>query len=366
VNSIVMLAALVLLQQPGPVDAIWSRHSENVRKAKTFDEITAVARKTLAEIVALIDSKPEAETAARARAIAVDISADLEDYAAAEGHARKFLEEYPKHSQVPLLKMNLGQILSAAGKDAEAREVYQAFVRDHATDTRAVAARVRVAQSYLCERKDEEALKELTALRNENKGKPDEWPLVLQQALALQIAGKPGEGRALLEEAVKTCPDTRMVDFAKHVLSTWLWIGKPAKPIEGWNVKGEPLKLDITGGKVTVLYFLGSAFPDFATEAGVMRKLWKRFPATDFAILAVAVDKDKPKHETDLARTGVTWPVVFDGNGFKGPIASAYGIASLPMVLVIDRKNNVRFVNPIFGDNARDIGRCVEMLIAEK
>ncbi|HKS16354.1 MAG TPA: redoxin domain-containing protein [Planctomycetota bacterium] len=360
------LAALLFAQASRPLDDLIARHTEAVRKAKTFDDISAAAKKTLADIVKFIESKPDSESAARARAIACDICADLEDYEGAEAHAKAFFEGWPKHAQASLVRMNLGQIRLAAGQDAKAREAFESMIHDTPKESQLFEAKLRIAQSYLCEGRDDVALKSLVDLRAANKGKPEEWAAVLQQSLFLQISGKPGEGRALLEETVRSCPDEATVEFAKQVLATWLWIGKPAKPAEGWNVKGEAVKLDLTGGKVTVLYFLGTAFPDYPVEAGVMRRLARRFPASDVSILAIAIDKEKAKLEAELPRAGVTWPVIHDGNGFKGPIASAYGIDNLPMVFVIDRKNVVRYVNPIFSDHARDIGRCVEKLVAEK
>jgi tetratricopeptide (TPR) repeat protein len=360
------LAAVLLAQDPPDLDALLSRHQDAARKAKTYDELTAAARATLAEIVKLLGGKIAPETAARARAIASDICADLEDYEGAESHARTFLETWPKHEQAPLIKMNLGQILVAAGRDSAAREAFQSLIRDHPQDTRVFEARLRTAQSFLCEKRDDDALKTLDELRAAFKGKPEEWAAVMQKALFLQIMGKAGEGRALLEETVRSATEPRTLQFAKYVLGTWLWIGKPARPIEGWNLKGDAAGLDLSAGKVTVLYFLGTAHPDFQVDSGVMRRISRRFAGQGVNLLAIAIDKEKAKLESDLALAGVTWPVVFDGNGLKGPIAMSYTVESLPMVLLIDKKSVVRFVNPVFGDHAREIGRCVETLVNEK
>jgi tetratricopeptide (TPR) repeat protein len=360
------LAALLMAQQPATLDALMARHTEASRKAKTFDELAGLARKTLADLLKFLESKPDAESAARARAIAADICTDLEDYDGAEAHLKAFLDAWPKHEQIPHIKMTQGQIRAAAGRDAGAREAFQSLVQDYPKDPRVFDARLRIAQSFLCERRDDDASKAFTDLRASFKGKTEEWAAVLQHAQALQVMGKPGDGRALLEEVVRTSSDPRAVDYAKQVLASWLWIGKPARPVEGWDLKEAPLKLDLAGNRVTVLYFMGTAFPAFPVEAGMMRRLARNFPPADLAVMAVAIDKDKPKLEADLALAGVTWPVFYDGNGFKGPIASNYGIDTLPMVFVIDRKNVVRYVNPVSGDHAREIARCVERLVAEK
>jgi hypothetical protein len=358
------IAAVLFAQAADTLDTILDRHRESIRRAKAFDELAAAARKTLGEVEKFLQKPPDAESGARGLAIAADICSDLDDLPGAEAHLRKFLETQPSHAKAPMIKTNLGQVLIAAGKDAAAREVFQGIVRDHPEG--AFHAKLRIAQSFLCEKRDEDALKSLGDLRSSFKGKPEEWAAVLQTALAHMIIGKPGAGRALLEEAVRSSPASGTVEFAQTVLGTWLWLGKSARPIEGWDLKGKPVKLDLVGGKVTVLYFLSSAFPEFEVESGVMRKLVRRFSGADVNFLAVALDKDKAKLESDLALAGITWPVLNDGNGFKGPVASSYGIESLPMVLLVDRKNVVRYVNPIFGDHAREIGRCVETLLAEK
>lgn len=360
------LAAILLAQEPGPLDALLSRHKDAIRRARTFDDLTAVAKNTLAELTKLLDSTLDAESAARARAIACDVCADLGDFDAAEAHARKFLDSWPKHSRAPQMKMTLGQLRTAGGRDAAARNAYQALILEHPNDERVFEARLRIAQSFTCEGRDDEALKALAEIRASNKGKPEEWMAVMQMSLAHQIAGKPGDGRALLEEVVRSCPDARTVEYAKRILANWLWIGKTAPPVEGKNLKDEALKLDPAGGKVTVLYFMGTAFPDFAVEAGVMRRLAARFAPADLAILGVAIDKEKSKIEPELARAGVTWPLLFDGDGFKGPVAATYRVDDLPMVFVLDRKNVIRYVNPIFSDHGREIGRCVERLVAGK
>src|SRR5688572_31678396 len=133
-SALLWFAAALLAQEPATLDALMARHKEAAQKAKTFDELTASARSTLAAVLKLLEAKPDAATAARARAIASDICADLEDYDGAEAHAKAFLETWPKHAQAPMIKLNLGQVRTAAGRDAAARESFQSLISDHPQD----------------------------------------------------------------------------------------------------------------------------------------------------------------------------------------------------------------------------------------
>jgi TolA-binding protein len=202
------LAAVLLAQAQSPLDALIARHAEAVRKAKTFDEITAATKKTLAEILKVLESKLDSETVARARAIAADICGDLEDYDGAEAHARAFFEGWPKHEQTPLVRMNIAQIRLAAGQDAKAREAFESLFRDFPKDSRLFEAKLRIAQSLLCEGRDDDALKALVELRAAHKGKPEEWAVVLQQSLFLQITGS-RRRRALLGRPCGRVPRSR-------------------------------------------------------------------------------------------------------------------------------------------------------------
>jgi tetratricopeptide (TPR) repeat protein len=365
-KALLLAAAILVSQDGGSLEAIVNRHKEAVRKAKTFDDGISAARATLAEIEKFLETARDGEPAARARFIAADLSARLDDFAGAAAHARKFLETWPKHAQAALVRMELAHALVADGREGEAREVYESLIKEHADDPRVLEARLRIAQSYVTEKRDDEAIRAFARVRADFKGKPEEWVAALQQAIACLIAGRAGEGRGLLEEAIRSCPDLQTVKYAERILTNWLWIGKPAPSLEGKDLKGEPVRAEFLKERVTVLYFLSSSFEFFDTESAVMRRIVRRFGDKNVSVLAVAIDRDKAKLETDLARAGVTWPVLFDGNGFDGPAAGAFQVRALPMVLVIDRKGAIRFVNPLFSRHGRELNRCVESLVAEK
>jgi len=365
-KGLLLVAAILALQDAGSLEAIVTRHKTAVLKAKTFDEGLAAARVTLAEIEKFLEKTREGEPAARARYIAADLCARLEDFAGAASHARKFLEAFPNHVQAPLVRIELAHALVADGREGEARESYEALIKNHPEDPRVLEARLRIAQSYVTEKRDDDAIRAFEKIRAEFKGKPEQWVAALQESIAFLIAGRAGEGRGLLEEAVRSCPDPATVKYAERILTNWLWIGRPAPPLEGKDVKGMPVRSDFANDKVSVLYFLSSTFEFFETESNVMRRIVRKFGDGKVSVLGVSIDTDAAKLETDLARAGVTWPVIFDEKGPEGPAPAAFQTKGLPLVLVIDRKGIVRYVNPLFSRHGRELARCVESLVAEK
>lgn len=365
-RTLLILAATLLPQEAGSLQDLLNRYTEALRKAPGPGERDALTRTALGDVQKFIATAKEEESASRARKIAGDLCRALEDHGGAADHYRKFLEAWPKHSKAALVRMDLGHELLAAGQEAAARAAFQEVVREHPADQRVFEARVRIAQSHITEKKEEEALRALAALREEFKGKPEEWIAALQLAAAFQIAGRAPEGRALLEEVVRVSPQPDTVEFAKDVLFKWLWLGKPAPALEGKDLAGGPFALADHRGKIVVLTFFSATAKEFPMEAYALRRLSRAFPATEVAVMGVAIDPDRSRLEADLKQFRVTWPVLHDGKEFDGPSAAAVRLKSLPLLLVIDRKGVIRAVNPLFSGHGRELLGFVERLASEK
>jgi len=365
-RTLLILAATLLPQEASTLQDLLNRYTEALRKAPGPEERDVAARAALADVQKFIATAKEEESASRARKIAGDLCRALEDHGGAADHFRKFLETWPKHPKAALVRMDLGHELLAAGQEAAARAAFEEVVRENPADPRVFEARIRIAQSHITEKKDEEALTALAALRKEYKGKPEEWVAALQEAAAFQIAGRAPEGRALLEEVVRVSPQPDAVNFAKDVLFKWLWLGKPAPALEGKDLAGAPFAPADQRGKIVVLSFFSASAKEFPMEAYALRRLSRAFPATEVAVMGVAIDEDRTRLETDLKQFRVAWPVLHDGKVFDGPAAAAVRLKSLPLLLVIDRKGVIRAVNPLFSGHGRELLRFVEGLVAEK
>jgi thiol-disulfide isomerase/thioredoxin len=78
-----------------------------------------------------------------------------------------------------------------------------------------------------------------------------------------------------------------------------------------------------------------------------LQRLHERYAGQDFALLSVNVDPSEPGLDRPamvrefLRRNGLTFPVLLD----YGPASAAYGVTSIPYLVLIDRSGQVRFVH---------------------
>lgn len=105
--------------------------------------------------------------------------------------------------------------------------------------------------------------------------------------------------------------------------------------------------LDLTEyrGKVVFLDFWASWCPPCVTSLPLLDDLRKEFPATDFQVLAINLDKDTARAKRFLAKRGIGYPSASDPDG---RIPEQFGLETMPTSYLIDRKGVVRLVHEGF------------------
>jgi peroxiredoxin len=75
-------------------------------------------------------------------------------------------------------------------------------------------------------------------------------------------------------------------------------------------------------------------------EVPLLKALHAKY-SHDAAIVGVSVDRSVPRVDRVVKEKQMTWPILADGQGFKGPIPTAYHIQGTPEVFVLDRAGNI-------------------------
>ena len=58
-------------------------------------------------------------------------------------------------------------------------------------------------------------------------------------------------------------------------------------------------------------------------------------------IIGISIDTSVERVDRTIKDKGMTWPVLADGNGFEGPIPTAYHIQGTPEIFVVDREGRI-------------------------
>ncbi|MFN0158484.1 MAG: TlpA family protein disulfide reductase, partial [Bacteroidota bacterium] len=113
------------------------------------------------------------------------------------------------------------------------------------------------------------------------------------------------------------------------------------KDIEGGEVNLESLK-----GKVVLLDFWSTTCGPCIATIPKLKRLKEKF-GKEFENIGVSLDEDIVSVKRLLREKSIQWPQFFDGNGWHNEIAKKFGVIRLPTVWLIDKRGNLREVDPI-------------------
>ena len=134
------------------------------------------------------------------------------------------------------------------------------------------------------------------------------------------------------------------------------------------NLTGQPLLLagpSLTSGKVDVqsfkdqvvlVVFWASEYKLCEEDLPVLRALYQEYKSKGFEIVGVSLDLDKATVAPFVQKNKMTWPQIYQPSGpnqpggLSSPLATSFGIISLPTMFLVDRTGKVVSRNSTIGD----------------
>ncbi len=101
---------------------------------------------------------------------------------------------------------------------------------------------------------------------------------------------------------------------------------------------GRPVRLADYRGKVIFLNFWATWCPPCREEMPAMERLYQRYKAKGFVVLAVSVDSDIVVVPPFVKQNKLTFPI---GHDPKMALAERYGVRALPSSILIDKRGNL-------------------------
>ena len=143
--------------------------------------------------------------------------------------------------------------------------------------------------------------------------------------------------KARFEEFVKLRPasDPKHARALRYINRPELARAKMSPAFSVTTMDGKQVSMDELQGKVVLLDFWATWCEPCREATPHIRKVAKKFERQPLVILSVSLDNDEQKWKEYVGKNEMTWPQYRDG-GFTGPIATMFGVKSIPHTYTID------------------------------
>ncbi len=179
--------------------------------------------------------------------------------------------------------------------------------------------------------KREIKIAQVTAQIFEQTGKLDSAQLVLQKT-------------ARLLEQSSNKQWKQIADQFKATARRYALPGHPMK-LSGRTLKGKTIDIENYKGKVVLVQFWASWCTYCLQEMPHLLKLYHTYHEDGFEVIGVNLDNSAERARKIIEDAQLPWPQIFstetEAMGMKNPLATYYGISTLPQSILIDRKGNV-------------------------
>ena len=245
--------------------------------------------------------------------------------------SRAFIAEHPKYKRIDQVYYIFGNALTKAGNAEEAVKSYRQLVVNYPKATYFAPALLEMGLAY------------------DRLGQHDK-----ADAAYLQLVEHPKYGSRASAKTAKRLLALQKENRTGEVPTSTSYGGRPdalvGKKAIDFNVKdldGNDLSLEKYRGNVILLDFWAVWCAPCIAEMPNVKQVYEKYKEENFQIIGISLDQSRDKLVGYLEKEGITWPQVFDGNGWQNQVAKIYGIRAIPHMYLIDgegviRKSDVR------------------------
>lgn len=129
------------------------------------------------------------------------------------------------------------------------------------------------------------------------------------------------------------------------------------------SAEGRNLRLAEQRGQVVLVNFWASWCGPCKVEMPHLNKLYDKYRASGFTLLAVNIDDDARTGAATAAKWGLRFPVLLDADKH---VSKLYDLGSMPATVLIDRDGKVRYLHRGYRDGVEELyERQVRELVKE-
>lgn len=172
----------------------------------------------------------------------------------------------------------------------------------------------------------------------------------MKAALYLQVFEDNAGGLAQLRQVVKDFPETELGKKLPEMIEglekqaeadALTAVGKVFAPFKETATDDTVIDLEAYRGKVVLVDFWATWCGPCVDELPNVLAAYKAHHADGFEVIGISLDKDGAKLAAFTQQQGMSWPQIFDGQGWQNKLAQAYGIRSIPATFLLDREGKI-------------------------
>ncbi|HUJ94139.1 MAG TPA: redoxin domain-containing protein [Terriglobales bacterium] len=230
---------------------------------------------------------------------------ELGDWKTAETAGEEMVAEAEGARNIALAHYQLGFTLLNEGLERHKEELFQ---RAHDEMTKALAA----APNF-----------------------PD---AVFGDGRVLAHMNKDEEAKARFEQFVKMKPagDPIRERAVRFISEPELARARMAPAFSIVTTEGQRISIDELKGRVVLMDFWATWCGPCRAALPHIREIAKKFQGQPLVVLSINLDDDQQKWKAFIAKNEMTWPQYGGDGGFKGPMATLFGVREIPQTFTID------------------------------
>ena len=167
-------------------------------------------------------------------------------------------------------------------------------------------------------------------------------PLIAE--VATLFDEQPRRKQALLNQALAAARTPELRARIDDDLRRLALLGHPIE-VKGTTASGAEVDLARFRGRVMLVYFFASWSAPSIAGIEEVEYLRKTFAKESVEAIGISLDPTAEALAVTLKARNVTWPVIFDGKGWKSPLVRSLSLNALPTLWIVDRQGCLRTLN---------------------
>jgi thiol-disulfide isomerase/thioredoxin len=214
----------------------------------------------------------------------------------------------------------------------------RAFTADAAIELKALVTKVRadLDAGKKTEAELADDLKQFDVLLAEHQGEKTDAVanIVYMKAMLYdQVFNEPAKAAELVKQL-------KAAAAAKKMRAS-LVVGAKFPDFNEKDVAGKPMSIANDKGKVVLVDFWATWCGPCRAELPNVLGTYNKYHDKGFEIIGISLDQDQARLADFTKSMNMTWPQIFDGQGWQNKLAVKYGIESIPATFLLDGEGKI-------------------------